>query len=70
MSKERITVRLDPNQMMVLNELSEALESPISLLVRSIILDFLQRNEDSLYNLIDKKNTEKNAKNQLTEEKG
>ena len=50
--KEKITIRVTPNQMLVLDELSEATNSSISMLVRSIILDFIQRNEDRLEEII------------------
>lgn len=50
--KEKITIRVTPNQMLVLEELSEATNSSISMLVRSIILDFIQRNEDRLEEII------------------
>ena len=46
--KERITVRLTPRQMQCLKELSTSLNTSYSLLVRTIIQDFLTRNEDTL----------------------
>ena len=59
--KEKITIRVTPNQMLVLEELSEATNSSISMLVRSIILDFIQRNEDRLEEIItDYKNKKEN----------
>ena len=46
--KERVTVRLSPNQMQCLKELTASLNTSYSLLIRSIIQDFLTRNEESL----------------------
>lgn len=56
MRKPRITVRLTPNQMMCLQELSGGLDTSLSLLVRTIISDFITRNEDTLNRIIDGKN--------------
>lgn len=50
--KERITVRLTANQMLVLNELKQKLGVNISLLCRTFIGDFLTRNEESLERII------------------
>ena len=46
--KERVTVRLTPHQMQVLRELVASLDTSYSLLIRSIIQDFITKNEDSL----------------------
>ena len=46
--KERVTVRLNPRQMQVLRELTTSLDTSYSLLIRSIIQDFITRNEESL----------------------
>lgn len=59
MSKEKITIRVTPNQMQVLKELSEATDSSISILVRSIILDFITRNEERLEEIINQHKTNK-----------
>jgi len=48
MRKDRITIRLTSSQYQVLSELVEALDTSYSLLVRTIISDFLNRNEDVL----------------------
>lgn len=50
--KERITIRLSPNQMQCLKELTTSLNTSYSLLVRSIIQDFLYRNNDTLERII------------------
>jgi hypothetical protein len=46
--KERVTVRLTPRQMLCLKELSTSLNTSYSLLIRTIIQDFLTKNEDAL----------------------
>lgn len=53
--KERITIRLSPNQMQCLKELTTSLNTSYSLLVRSIIQDFLYRNNDTLERIITNK---------------
>lgn len=58
--KERITVRLSPNQMQVLKELKEGLHTSYSMLVRTIICDFITKNEDVLER-ITVKHLEENA---------
>lgn len=52
----RLTVRLTPNQMLVLNELVEALNVSHSQLVRAIVLDFITHNEERLEKIIQDKN--------------
>lgn len=56
--KERITVRLTSYQMQCLRELTESLDTSYSLLVRSIIGDFLSKNEDALERIITNKHTQ------------
>lgn len=56
MKKDRITVRVSPNQMLCLKELTEGLDTSISCLVRTIIGDFLTKNEATLNRIIDAKN--------------
>ncbi len=51
----RLTVRLNPNQMQVLYELTDALGVSYSQLIRAIILDFLSKNEDLLEGVIERK---------------
>lgn len=53
---QRITVRLQPNQMLVMDELRNALGVSYSKLVRTIILNFLTENEERLERIIDKAN--------------
>jgi hypothetical protein len=55
MTKERITLRITGNQELVLKELSETLDVSISMLIRTIIGDWLTKNEDYIYRIIDKK---------------
>lgn len=56
--KERVTVRLTPGQMQCLKELSSNLNTSYSLLIRSIIQDFICRNEETLERIITKKEIE------------
>lgn len=65
--KERVTVRLTSYQMQCLKELSESLNTSYSLLIRSIIGNFLQQNEETLERIITKKQTE-DAYTQFKEE--
>ena len=53
--KNRLTIRLTPNQMLVLEELKEVLNCNISLLIRTIVGDWLTKNEDAIYQIIDGK---------------
>lgn len=65
--KERVTVRLSCYQMQCLKELSTSLNTSYSLLIRSIIGDFLAKNEEALERIITKKEME-NAYTKLEEE--
>lgn len=65
--KERVTVRLTPGQMQCLKELSSNLNTSYSLLIRSIIQDFICRNEETLERIITNKQTE-DAYTQFKEE--
>ena len=65
--KERVTVRLNCYQMQCLKELSTSLNTSYSLLIRSIIGDFLKRNEEALERIIISKQLE-DADTKPTEE--
>ena len=65
--KERVTVRLNCYQMQCLKELSTSLNTSYSLLIRSIIGDFLNRNEETLERIITNKQLE-DADTKPTEE--
>ena len=56
--KEKVTVRLTPYQMQCLKELSDGLNTSYSLLIRSIIGNFLQQNEETLERIITNKQKE------------
>lgn len=56
--KERITIRLTPYQMQCLKELTASLNTSYSLLVRSIIGDFLTKNQEALDRITTKKTIE------------
>ena len=65
--KERVTVRLNCYQMQCLKELSTSLNTSYSLLIRSIIGNFLQQNEEALERIIISKQLE-DADTKPTEE--
>lgn len=67
MRKQRITVRLTENQMQVLSELTQALDTSYSMLVRSIVCDFLTKHEEQLERIIVNK-LHGDANNQQTQE--
>lgn len=54
-TKPRISIRLTPNQELVLREMSETLDTSISMLIRTIVGDWLYQNEERIYEIIDKK---------------
>jgi hypothetical protein len=56
--KERVTVRLSPHQMQCLKELTASLNTSYSLLIRSIIGDFLTKNEEALERITTNSNYE------------
>lgn len=56
MRKPRVTVRLTENQMLCLKELTDGLDTSISCLIRTIIGDFLNRNEKILERIVYAKN--------------
>ena len=53
--KDRVSIRITPNQGLVLKEMSEVLDTSISMLIRTIIGDWLTKNEEFIYRIIDKK---------------
>lgn len=55
MTKPRISIRLSENQELVLREMSETLDTSISMLIRTIVGDWLTKNEEQIYRIIDKK---------------
>ena len=61
MTKPRISIRLTPNQELVLKEMSEALDTSISMLIRTIVGSWITEYEDQIYKIIDKKKIENNA---------
>lgn len=61
MSRGKISVRLTDNQLLVLDELKKKLNTTYSLLLRSIVLDFLTRNEDALERIISGEKEEEDA---------
>ena len=56
--KDRVSIRITPNQSLVLQEMSDALNTSTSMLIRVIIGDWISKNEDYIYKIIDKKRLE------------
>lgn len=52
MGKTKLSIRLSDNQMLVLKELKEKLHCSYSVMVRSIVLNFLTQYEDVLDRII------------------
>lgn len=52
--KERLTIRFDNHTKLKLDEISQKLNVSYSLLIRTIVLDFINKNEDHINNIIDK----------------
>lgn len=65
--KERISIRITPNQELVLKELSGSLDVSISMLIRTIIGSWITTNEDAIYRLIDRKKMEKDPNYKVPE---
>ena len=66
--KSRISIRLTNNQELVLKEMSEALDTSISMLIRTIIGSWINEYENNIYNIIDKKKLEKDPNYKAPEE--
>ena len=60
-TKPRISIRLSPSQELVLREMSDALDTSISMLIRTIVGSWIGEYEDQIYKVIDKKKLEKDA---------
>lgn len=61
----KISIRITPNQSLVLAEMSQALDTTYSMLIRTILGDWIAKNEDYIERIIERK-TMKNADNQQT----
>jgi hypothetical protein len=61
MNKPRISIRISTWQENVLQEMSEALDTSMSMLVRTIVGDWLKQHEEQIYRIIDRKKLEKDA---------
>lgn len=55
MMTEKITIRLSPGQVRVLEELRDVLNAPISLIVRTIVGSWLTTNDEIIEHLIENK---------------
>ena len=58
MRKNKLTLRLNEGEYFRLSEIKQTMKISYSLLIRSIIQDFLNRNEKTLDRIIDKKEEE------------
>ena len=63
----KISIRITPYQEQVLQEMSQTLGTSYSMLIRTILGDWLTKNEEYIYRIIDKKKIE-NADYQQTGE--
>ena len=66
--KDRISIRITPNQSLVLQEMSEALDTSISMMIRTILGDWITKNEEYIYKIIDRHKIENNANYQQNTE--
>jgi len=64
----RLTLRITPWQAQVLEEMSQAMEVSYALLIRAIIGDWLTKNEEYIYRIIEKKVKDHASNQQTTEE--
>lgn len=58
MMTNKVTIRLNNYQLQVLTELREKLGCSFSLMIRTIVGDFLTRNEERIERLIESNNNE------------
>lgn len=56
--REKISIRITPNQSLVLAEMSEALGVSYSMMIRTILGDWITKNEEYIYRIIDKNKIE------------
>lgn len=66
MKRDRLTIRLDCGQMQCLSELKNKLNCSYSLMIRSIIGDFIKRNEDYLDRIITENEDEDDTEDYTT----
>lgn len=57
----KISIRITPNQSLVLAEMSQALDTTYSMLIRTILGDWIAKNEDYIERIIEKKKTDNAA---------
>ena len=55
---DKISIRITPNQSLVLAEMSQALGTTYSMLIRTILGDWITKNEDYIDRIIEKKRNE------------
>ena len=54
----KISIRITPNQSLVLEEMSQALNTTYSMLIRTILGDWIATNEEYIDRIIEKKRNE------------
>ena len=52
---DKISIRITPNQALVLSEMSQALDTTYSMLIRTILGDWIAKNEDYIERIIERK---------------
>lgn len=52
---DKISIRITPNQSLVLAEMAKALDTTYSMLIRTILGDWISKNEEYIDKLIDRK---------------
>ena len=66
--REKISIRITPNQSLVLAEMSEALGCSYSMMIRTIVGDWIAKNEEYIYRIIDKNKIQNATDKQAGEE--
>lgn len=51
----KISIRITPNQSLVLAEMAQALDTTYSMLIRTILGDWIAKNEDYIERIIERK---------------
>lgn len=64
----KISIRITPWQGQVLSEMCDSLGVGYSMLIRTIVGDWLQKHEEQIYRIIDRKKIENAYNQQNTEE--
>jgi hypothetical protein len=54
--RDRLTIRFEPHEKFIIDELVKTLGVGYSNLIRTIVMNFITKNEETLERIIDKKN--------------